>query len=444
MDDDVRGLARRIAALVAAAALTLLVACDPDGHSTPADPAASAPAPPPAPAPPTAPAPGIAPPPAAVTATATTVASRLRAPWGLALLPDGRLLVTLRDEARLVVVDPDDGSVTAVVGPGAERLARETRPAGEGGLLGVALQPQPVGAVVPAEAADGPLTVFLYRTGADDNAVVRAPLTLTARGQAAPAPSLGALTTVLDGVRKAANHDGGRLAFGPDGYLYVTTGDAGDRPSAQDPHSLNGKILRVTTDGDPAPGNPFPDSPVWSLGHRNVQGIGWDAQRRMFASEFGQDTWDELNQIVRGGNYGWPLVEGAGAGAAGPAPGGGPAVVDGYTQPLVVWPTRDASPSGLAVTPDAIYLAALRGQRLWRVPWAPGAGPAAVPLTQGEETASPLGLGEPQALLTDEGRLRAVVADPDGSLWVLTNNTDGRGEPREGDDRLLHVTVSGG
>ncbi|WP_425471166.1 PQQ-dependent sugar dehydrogenase [Xylanimonas allomyrinae] len=243
---------------------------------------------------------------------------------------------------------------------------------------------------------------------------------------------------MLGGIAKAANHDGGRLAFGPDGYLYVTTGDAGDRPSAQDRASLNGKILRVTRDGTPAPGNPFDGSPVWSLGHRNVQGLGWDSSGRMFASEFGQDTWDELNEIVRGGNYGWPEVEGAGQGTPDAVPGGGPVVVDGFVQPLVVWPTSDASPSGLAVTDEAVYLAALRGQRLWRVPWAPPS--ASVAATAG----GPRTLGEPQALLTGEGRLRAVVADRDGSLWVLTNNTDGRGTPGPDDDRLLHVRVAGG
>ncbi|WP_425956152.1 PQQ-dependent sugar dehydrogenase [Xylanimonas sp. McL0601] len=372
-----------------------------------------------------------------VTATATTVVSDLRAPWGLAPLPDGRFLVTLRDDARLVVVDPDAKSVTTVSGAGSVQLQEQTRPAGEGGLLGVAVQPRAGAATDSSDT--GPFTVFLYRTGADDNAVVRARLTLDPRGETTPrGPVLGELTTVLDGIHKAGNHDGGRLAFGPDGDLYVTTGDAGDGPSAQDKGSLNGKILRITPDGDPAPGNPFRGSPVWSLGHRNVQGLGWDAQGRMFASEFGQNTWDELNQIVPGGNYGWPTVEGAASGTPSEGPDGGPAVVDGFVQPLVTWPTDDASPSGLAVTADAVYLASLHGARLWRVPLATAPGASAVPV------AGTAAIGEPQALVTDQGRLRAVVADPDGSLWVLTNNTDGRGSPRAGDDRLLHVVITPG
>jgi len=326
-----------------------------------------------------------------------TVVDGLPVPWGLATLPDGTLLISLRDEARLVVVDPDAGTTTEVTGQGAETLVAQTTPDGEGGLLGVARDP-----------ASG--DVFLYRTGADDNAVLRGALDGT---------TLGELTTVLDGIPRAGHHDGGGLAFGPDGFLYVGTGDAGDGAASQDPGSLGGKILRVTTDGDPAPGNPDPGSPVWTLGHRNVQGLGWDASGRMVASEFGQNTWDELNVIEPGGNFGWPDVEG---------PGTDGQETDGTVAPGAWWSTADASPSGLAVTDDAVYLAGLRGERLWRVPL--------------EDP-----LGEPQALLAGElGRLRNVApvvpggGDADG-LWVLTNNTDGRGSPRDGDDRLVRVTL---
>ncbi|WP_426594454.1 PQQ-dependent sugar dehydrogenase [Cellulomonas sp. McL0617] len=325
----------------------------------------------------------------AVGVTATDLVTGLDVPWGLAFLPDGQAVVTLRDAARAVLVDAG-GGVTDVTGPGADQLTAEVRPAGEGGLLGVALL---------GSSADGADLAF-YATTADDNRVLRGTLS---------GHDLGPLTPIVTGIHKAGNHDGGRLAVGPDGDLYVSTGDAGTRPDAQDPASLNGKILRVTFDGDPAPGNPTPGSRVWSLGHRNVQGLGWSADGRMFASEFGQDTWDELNVIVPGGNYGWPTVEGRG---------------DGFVQPVAVWHTDEASPSGLAVTHDAVYLAALRGERLWRVPL----------------TAD--GVGTPQALLVGTyGRLRTVAVAPDGSLWVLTNNTDGRGNPRPGDDRILRVDV---
>ncbi|MFE5334496.1 PQQ-dependent sugar dehydrogenase [Isoptericola sp. NPDC056573] len=353
-----------------------------------------------------------------------TVVDGLDVPWGLAALPDGPLLISLRDEARLVVVDPDAGTTTDVTGPGADALAAQTTPDGEGGLLGVARDP-------------GSGDVFVYRTGADDNAVLRGALDGT---------ELGGLTTVLDGIPRAGHHDGGGLAFGPDGFLYVGTGDAGDGEASQDAASLAGKILRVTTDGDPAPGNPDPGSPVWTFGHRNVQGLGWDASGRMFASEFGQNTWDELNQIEAGGNYGWPDVEGPGL-------EGQPQAGDGTVAPVAWWPTSDASPSGLAVTDDAVYLAGLRGERLWRVPFgstasgadeedpSPGASKGAV---DADGSARPL--GEPQALLAGElGRLRNVApVEPGGGdaggLWVLTNNTDGRGSPRDGDDRLVRVT----
>jgi glucose/arabinose dehydrogenase len=194
--------------------------------------------------------------------------------------------------------------------------------------------------------------------------------------------------------------------------LYASTGDATAGAAAQDAASLSGKILRLAPDGAPAPGNPFPGSPVWTLGHRNVQGFGWDAQGRMFADEFGQDRFDELNLIEPGHNYGWPHVEGTGGTA------------EGFTDPLVTWPTDQASPSGLLVTGDAVYLAALRGERLLRVPLSDGR------------------VGRPQAYLTGElGRLRDVTLAPDGlSLWVLTNNT-ARGVPKPGDDRLVRLPL---
>ena len=283
------------------------------------------------------------------------------------------------------------GAVTPVTGPGADQLGQIVRPDGEGGLLGVAV----------LDVHPTSVDLALYATAADDNRVLRGAL----QGHV-----LGELTPIVTGIHKAGNHDGGRLAVGPDGFLYVTTGDASNRPSSQDPSSLNGKILRVTADGAPAPGNPS-GTAVWSLGHRNVQGLGWSDDGQMFASEFGQDTWDELNVIEPGGNYGWPEVEGVG--------GGG-----GFVDPVATWATDDASPSGLAVTADAVYLAGLKGQRLWRVPL----------------TAD--GIGTPVPLLAGQfGRLRAVEVAPDGSLWVLTNNTDGRGDPRAGDDRILRVTI---
>jgi glucose/arabinose dehydrogenase len=191
--------------------------------------------------------------------------------------------------------------------------------------------------------------------------------------------------------------------------LYVGTGDAADPGVSQDPDDPNGKILRLTPLGDPAPGNPRPGSPVYSLGHRNVQGLAWDAQGRLFATEFGQNEFDEVNLIQPGRNYGWPDVEGRGD-------------TDGgrFTNPLLTWRTDEASPSGTAIAGNTLYVAALRGERLWTVP------------LRGDR------LGEPRGELRGRyGRLRTVVTAPDGSLWVTTSNTDGRGDVRDGDDRIL-------
>lgn len=313
-----------------------------------------------------------------------TVAEGLQAPWGIAFLPDGSALVSERDTARVQRVSPD--GVVEPVGavPGVD-------PGGEGGLLGIALrlegtQPQ----------------LYAYLTAAQDNRVVRMDYTGT---------GLGAPEVVLEGIPKGRVHNGGRIAFGPDDMLYVATGDSSDTGLAQDPGSLGGKILRVAPDGEPAPGNPSEGSPVWTLGHRNVQGLAFDTSGRLWASEFGQDTYDELNLIQPGGNYGWPDVEGA-------------AGQPGFVEPVATWSTDEASPSGLAVAGGSVWMAGLRGQRLWQVPLPDGVA------------------GAPQSLLDGElGRLRDVAEAPDGSLWVLTNNTDGRGEPRPGDDRIVRVAL---
>lgn len=316
-----------------------------------------------------------------------TLVDGLSVPWSLAFLPDGSALVSLREEARVVRVSPD-GEVTDVPSTGPEGTVPGTQPRGEGGLLGLALSPD----------FETDSLVYAYLTAEDENRVVRMEL---------DGDRLGEPETVLDGITANSTHNGGRIAFGPDGFLYVATGDAQERDSSQDVEDLNGKILRITPDGEPAPGNPFPGSPVWTLGHRNVQGLGWDADGRMYASEFGQNRLDELNLIEAGNNYGWPIVEGG---------GGEPEFVD----PLVTWAPEEASPSGIAVTGDAVYLAALRGQRLWQVP-----------LSDGQ-------VGTPEALLQgDFGRLRDAEIAPDGSMWVITDNAS-RGDA--GSDRVIRLT----
>lgn len=326
-------------------------------------------------------------------ASVRVVARDLDVPWGLARLDDGSYLVSLRDQARVVRV-MTNGRVVAVPATGQDGRVAGVQPGGEGGLLGLAFAPADKG------------ILYAYLTARDDNRVVSMPYR---DGR------LGPQTALVTGIPKAVNHNGGRLAFGPDGFLYVATGDAGERPRAQDLASLGGKILRVTRTGAAAPGNPFPGSRVWSYGHRNVQGIGWDGAGRMYASEFGQNAWDELNLIQPGRNYGWPLVEGMGSAAD---------VRRGFTNPLIVWRTSDASPSGIAVGRGAVWLAALRGERLWRVPIG----------VSGQ-------VGEPVALLRGQfGRLRAVTIEDDGELVILTSNRS-RGDPTDDDDRMLRLTL---
>lgn len=331
------------------------------------------------------------------------VATGLEAPWGITFHQDGTFYVTERDSGRVLAVT-DDGDATVLTGAGAEWIEQEVDAAGEGGLLGIALSPEDQQAM------------YLYLTRADDNAVVRVDL---------DGDSLGEPTEVLTGIPKADNHNGGVIRFGPDGYLYVGTGDAAEPELAQDEGSLAGSILRIVADGvddgAPAPDNPNGDE-VYSWGHRNVQGLGWAEDGRMFASEFGASEADELNLIEPGRNYGWPEVEGLVGAPDGTELGD---TVEGFTYPVAEWrPTSTSSPSGIAVTDEGVYVAALRGEALFR------------------SALEPDGVGEPVEVVTDHGRLRTVLVGPDGALYVVTNNTDGRGEPREGDDRILRVEVA--
>jgi glucose/arabinose dehydrogenase len=314
------------------------------------------------------------------------VVTGLRSPWSIVFLGT-TALVSERDSARVLELTPGGTRVVGTV-PGVAR-------GGEGGLLGLAATDEP-----------GAPHLLAYSTGPDGNRVQEFAFTGGPGSYA-----FGAVRTVIDGLPSARNHNGGRIAFGPDGMLYVAVGDAGRPDRAQDLADLAGKILRLEPDGGVPVDNPFPGSPVYSLGHRNVQGLGWTADGRLVASEFGQDTWDELNVIEPGGNYGWPVVEGVGGAS------------QGFIDPVQQWPTDGASPSGLAVVEGTVFVANLRGGRL-----------RAVPVS---------GLGTAEEFYGGTyGRLRDVALAPDGRLWILTDNTDGRGDPRPGDDRVLAVQVA--
>jgi glucose/arabinose dehydrogenase len=306
-----------------------------------------------------------------------TVATGLQVPWGLAFLPNGDALVSERTTARILRIPSGGGKPRRVMTvPGVARNA------GEGGLLGLA--------VSPTYSRDR--LVYAYLTSASDNRIVRFKLG-------------GRVSVVLSGLAKAGIHNGGRIAFGPDGKLYAGVGDAGNTANAQNAGSRNGKILRMNPNGSGAR--------VWTLGHRNVQGLAWDRSGRLWASEFGQDTRDEVNLIRRGRNYGWPDVEGVGSTRGGK-----------YTNPKVTWATSEASPSGAAIIGTNLYVGALQCGCVWRVP------------LHGASTGAPV-----RMLAGRYGRIRTVAAAPDGTLWITTSNRDGRGSPRDGDDRIIAVRL---
>ncbi|ALJ18711.1 PQQ-dependent sugar dehydrogenase [Microbacterium sp. No. 7] len=363
--------------LAPALAAVLLTGCTAPTPA-PEPPASATPTPTPTPTPTSAPV--VSPEPTAP----VVVATHLAAPWSLTPVGDA-VLVSERDSGRIVEVSPD-GVITEVA------VIDDVSHGGEGGLLGLAF--------------DGASGLYVYSTGPAGNRVERYELT-----GPPGARTLGEPEPIIDALPAAGFHNGGRIAFGPDGKLYVPVGDAGVPEAAQDPIAPHGKILRLNPDGTVPDDNPVDGSPVYSLGHRNVQGLAWTDDGRLFASEFGQDTWDELNEIVPGGNYGWPEAEGRGGAAI------------GFVDPVLQWPTDAASPSGIAIVDDQVVIANLRGEVLRIVP-----------------------VDDPDAereLFAGElGRIRDVAEAPDGTVWVVTNNTDGRGEPAEDDDRIIAVPRS--
>ncbi|MFD7476878.1 PQQ-dependent sugar dehydrogenase [Streptomyces sp. NPDC059837] len=318
-----------------------------------------------------------------------TVSSGWTIPWGTYWMPDGQTaLVTERDDFRVWKVTKD-GTRTQV---GTVPNAVTTN--GEGGLLGVAVDPK---------WATNHYVYFMH-TASEGNRVVR----MTYDGG-----SLTDYTILLQGIKKNRYHNGGRLLFGPDGYLYVSTGEAQTPELAQDKTSLNGKILRMTTDGKAAPGNPFGNY-VYSYGHRNPQGLSFDRNGRLWEAEFGNSSKDELNLIKPGANYGWPTCEGS-------------CGVSGMTNPKATWNVSEASPSGIAIVRNVVYMASLRGERLWRIP-----------ITGDTEN-----VGTPTAYYVGTyGRLRTVTKVPGADqLWLSTTNCDNNGGAADGSDKIFKVSI---
>ncbi|MDR6592444.1 glucose/arabinose dehydrogenase [Saccharothrix longispora] len=300
----------------------------------------------------------------------TRVATDTDLPWGLATLPGGQVLYGRRDAFDIVRLDPATGAKTSL-----GRVPGVAGTDGEGGVLGIA---------VAADFTADPW-VYVMHTSPTDNRVVRIRYT---GGVLTGTPQV-----LLTGIPRNKYHNGGRLRFGPDGKLYVATGDGQNGTWAQDLDNLAGKVLRVNRDGTVPGDNPF-GTPVWSYGHRNPQGLAFDSRGRLWEQEFGNSVMDETNLIVRGGNYGWPACEGTTGRCDEP----------GFIAPERTYPVAEASCSGIAVVRDALYLACLRGARLYRA----------------EITDD--GLGDVQQYLNGTyGRLRTVEPSADGGLWLTTS-----------------------
>lgn len=333
-----------------------------------------------------------------------TVVEGLHIPWAAEFAPDGRIFLTERPGTVRVV---RDGKVD--LRPWAEIQVAHV---GEAGLLGLALAPD--------FARTG--AVYVYHTYDDGGRLWNRVVRLVSRGGGS-----GQIDKVIiDRIPGGVVHDGGRIRFGPDGKLYVTTGDAREPGQAQNRASLAGKILRLNPDGTIPDDNPFLGSPVYSLGHRNPQGLAWHPQTRTMyeaehgpSGEFGLCCRDEINVIEAGKNYGWPEASGR---------GGAPRFVDPIADSGA---SETWAPSGILVPSagpwrDSLLVAALRGSQLRRLILS-GPGFARV--------------ASQEVYFREPGRLRDIFQGPDGTLYLLTNNTDGRGTPRPNDDRLLRIII---
>lgn len=313
------------------------------------------------------------------------VAENLEIPWEIAFLPTGEMLVTERP-GRVVKIG-ENREVIEV--EGVEHI-------GEGGLLGLALDPN----------FSQNNFVYLYLTTTQNEKFVNRVEKYRLDGNTLIDKKL-----IIGGITGAAIHDGGRIAFGPDGYLYITTGDAGKSSLAQDKNSLNGKILRVKEDGVIPDDNLFKNA-VYSYGHRNSQGLAWDESQDLWATEHGRSGvlsgLDEINRIEKGKNYGWPIIQ-------------GDDTKEGMVSPIIHSSDDTWAPSGVAFLNGSLFFAGLRGEALYEYKIK-------------------------EKVLKEHfkkrfGRLRAVVVSPNGFLYISTSNRDGRGSPKASDDKIIKINA---
>ncbi|CAH1212697.1 Aldose sugar dehydrogenase YliI [Paenibacillus plantiphilus] len=330
--------------------------------------------------------------------TVDVIASELDVPWEMDIAPDGRIFFTERSGALRVIEDGQLNPEPVIT------LDSPFISDGEGGLLGLALDPD----------FSANHYLYLYHTYEEDDEVKNRVLRLIESSNKAQVDKV-----LIDDLPGSSNHNGGRIKIGPDGHLYMTSGDRYEPTIAQDLGSTGGKILRISLDGTIPSDNPFPNSPVYSWGHRNPQGLAWHpATGELYSAEHGQSAHDEINLIKSGGNYGWPLIE------------GDESIEDKDTPllaPLLHSGSNTWAPSGITFVTDGpwqgdLLVAALRGQQLIHVTL--------------EETASSV-----HSVFYEEfGRLRNIYNGADGTLYLMTNNRDGRGSPSQEDDRIIRLT----
>lgn len=329
-----------------------------------------------------------------VTPVTSIVAQNLDTPWSIVFLPNESFLVTER-KGDVWLMDPNGN-------PSKDPIAtiKNAKEIGEGGLLGITIHPN----------FENNNFVYLYYTYSQtqDNTLNRV-VRMVFKEQ-----KLEGETIIVDKIPGASNHNGGRIKFGPDGFLYIATGDAQNPSSAQDKNATSGKILRVTDQGKPATGNPFGNL-VYSFGHRNVQGLAWDTNGNLWATEHGRSGalsgLDELNLIKPGQNYGWPDIE-------------GDEKRSGMETPRQNSGSTTWAPSGAAFIGNSFFFGGLRGQTLYEA------------IIENGKV-----LEVKEHLKGEFGRIRDVVLGPDGLLYVTTSNQDGRGVPKTGDDKIIKVNL---